>query len=312
MSILLITPCTNRKSTEIADRVKASDLSMGTCAQVGAMWRSRIRNAKHKYPARVVYLGRGAQEAKKAAEIGRARHCYLSAGLGLIDAEEHIPGYDLTVSGSSANQIAYKCTDEGFSSQFWWEEVKQLQNPNNSLTELVCRSKSIVILALPTPYLTMISGDLGNLSAAHIKKLRIIGPPKSSIADLLMPQWIPYDQRLNGPDSPIKGTGSDFAQRAARHFLEYVMPNKEIGSSVVKHIAATEAILSRYRYPEKIPREKKSDVELIELIDRHWDDVGGLSNRMLRYLRDQKKISCEQSRFTHLFNSVKSKRLANL
>ena len=312
MSILLITPCTNRKSIDIADRVKASDLGMGTCSQVGALWRSRIRDAKHKYPARVVYLGRGAQEAKKAAEIGRARHCYLSAGLGLIDAEEHIPGYDLTVSGSSANQIAHKCTDEGFSSQFWWEEVKQLQNPNNSLTELVCRSKSIVVLALPTPYLTMISGDLGNLSAAHIKKLRIIGPPKSSIADLLMPQWIPYDQRLNGPDSPIKGTGSDFAQRAARHFLEYVMPNKEIGSSVVKHIAATEAILSRYRYPEKIPREKKSDVELIELIDRHWDDVGGLSYRMLRYLRDQKKISCEQSRFTHLFNSVKSKRLANL
>src|SRR3546814_9801405 len=39
----------------------------------------------------------------------------------------------------------------------------------------------------------------------------------------LHPWLMPYDDRLDGCDSPLPGTRSDFASRAAHHFVEAVV-----------------------------------------------------------------------------------------
>jgi hypothetical protein len=42
-------------------------------------------------------------------------------------------------------------------------------------------------------------------------------------------------------------------------------------------------------------------MEIIDLVLRDWDVVGGRSSMMLRHLRDELRVACEQQRFAGLF-----------
>ena len=60
--------------------------------------------------------------------------------------------------------------------------------------------------------------------------------------------------------------------------------------------------------PTNAPRTRKSDSEILNLIHRRWRRVEGRSGRMLRLLRDEEMIACEQGRFRRLFLLAASQR----
>jgi len=274
-------------------------------ARVASIWRTRLKAHRHWLPANDLYNGRGSLEAKRAAEVGNADHWIISAGLGLVRASEEVPAYDLTVSGTGANQIKSKIHHEEFRSASWWNELSKRRRPARTITWLVqANPAAVVVLALPSNYLSMISDDVDRLSNSDRKRIRILGLPKSAVPDGFQPLWLPYDQRLDGPASPIRGTRSDFPQRAARHFLETVWPtakSRKLGS----HIAAVETALADYPLPAVKKRKQLEDPELIQVISSLWERAEGKSSRMLRILRDEEQIACEQNRFKNLFRQVK-------
>ena len=51
-----------------------------------------------------------------------------------------------------------------------------------------------------------------------------------------------------------------------------------------------------------------SDEEIIKKIQQLWDKADGKSNKMLRVLRDEESIACEQGRFSRLFKLAKSEK----
>ena len=52
-------------------------------------------------------------------------------------------------------------------------------------------------------------------------------------------------------------------------------------------------------------RKRLSDDEILKVIDAHWDKAKGQSGLMLRVLRDDLNLACEQGRFKHLFHAAK-------
>jgi hypothetical protein len=49
-----------------------------------------------------------------------------------------------------------------------------------------------------------------------------------------------------------------------------------------------------------------TDEEIVVLIREHWSAAQAQSTRMLRLLRDDLGVACEQGRFSRLFRRVRS------
>ncbi len=307
MRIILITSCSNRKAIPPRNRLQASELPSTSLKTYGEIWRRRLKSQQFFLPARDLYIGRGAKEARKAADTVQAKQWFVSAGLGLVSGDEEVPGYDLTISGNSGNHLKHKIPPKDYDLARWWNEISRRHKPKITIPRLVERNKdALIILAVPRTYYLLIARDLGSLSRESVKNLRLIGVDKSVLPQHLQSLRLPYDARLDGPESRTKGTKSDFPQRAARHFLESIWI-KDPDGDAIDHINAVEKNLSKYSYPSVPCRTKLSDQEILALISELWTYADGKSSRMLRILRDEKLIACEQGRFKFLFNSYKEK-----
>ena len=111
---------------------------------------------------------------------------------------------------------------------------------------------------------------------------------------------MPYDGRLNGGNSALPGTGTDFAARALADFTRWILPGLP-DADLEAHRGAVVRRISSWAYNSRLIRERHTDEQLSALITEHWNEAGRSASRMLRYFRDELGIACEQARFSRLF-----------
>lgn len=304
MAYAIVTSCTNRKRVTPSKKLCARDLSKGSLAAVTKQWSARIRTAKNTQELGKLYIGRGFQEARKAAETLKARHFVVSAGLGLITTDRHAPPYSLTISRNSEDCILKKLTVQATPSE-WWTSLTKTQRTKVRLDR---KKFSTVLVALPRDYLEMVSPTLLKL-AKRGENLRILTrPDQSHIHKDLQRYCITYDNRLDGVGSKNAGTLSDFISRCAHHFAAEVLI-KHPDLIAIEHQAKVKSLLSKFSVRKRPVREKRSDKHIKKIIEKDWNIVSGGSGKMLRRLRDHHQIACEQRRFKDLFHEVAETRL---
>lgn len=303
MQLIVITTCTDRKRFPVPRDLDASELSPGSQSSVARSWRTRTRSASTVGPATNVYCGRSFREALLAAEKGRGEFRIISGGLGLIRGDQVIPSYSLSLATRSNEFIGSKIVGETFSSPRWWGSIQYEARTAAPIAELVhTNPKAIVVVGVSNSYLPLVAEDLASIEADDLGRIRLIGMSIEDGCPLPLRDCIlPYDNRLNGPDSKICGTRGDFSSRAMRHFIEGVLLETR-SSSLAAHKDAVNRLLARWRRPKPISRPSKTDSEIIDLIKRNWTRIQGQSARGLRYLRDIENIACEQGRFRALFH----------
>ena len=300
MTPILITNCSNRKSGSPSVRLTPNDITEGLVSDVCRAWIKKLKTHHSYETVGTLYQGRGAQEANKCAKVLKADHWVVSAGLGLVQTTEKAPLYDLTVSGTGETNIKNKVINNDFTLHRWWHELSKIHRPNRSISRLMSDTRSVVILGLSTNYFNMVSEDISSLSDSKLRRLRIIGPSKSKIPERFHEFLLPYDYRLDGSNSPIRGTRSDFPQRAVHHFAKYIWANSKSHKLDV-HMKLVRDSMNKLHHPVTLKRQKRTDDELINIIIEMWSKANGQSGRMLRILRDEKQVACEQSRFSKLF-----------
>lgn len=304
---LFVTSCTNRKRNRIAGFVQARSLTAGSISEVARQWRQlldQVPKAK-RLPVTDLYCGRTFTEAVRTASQQEGLLYVVSAGLGLVESTDSVAPYDLTVSAGSPDSIARKINGD-FTPGQWWSHVCQ---PGFTLHEVIARHAAAPIgIALPSNYLRMVQDDLLQLPDEVLRRVRLFcGLQDVVLPDRLAPLRMPYDDRLDGEDSPLNGTKGDFAQRAMQHYFENIAQPGSMLDPAVEAERVRNHIKSWHRPPE-LNRESKTDDEIIELINIHWDSVNGLSSKMLMKLRRELHIRCEQTRFKNIFNKIKADR----
>jgi len=257
-----------------------------------------------------LYVGRAFKEAAYASNTVSADFWILSAGLGLVSAHSWVPAYSLTVSTGAEDSIEPKISDSPWLPQNWWQALNSYGISQSKISSLIRNYPNhTFLISLSESYARLIQGDLTEISNSDLSRIRIFG---LGLEQVLAPKFhhliMPYDRRLDGPDSPIKGTLSDFSQRALRHYANLVVSGASDGSDIGKDRETVLAELASWRQPQIPKRNKKTDEEIRNLIDDHWDVVRGRSGRMLRLLRDGLGIACEQGRFQRLFRESASLR----
>jgi hypothetical protein len=306
----IIAACSNRKRLAPGPGMQASELPHGTLEQVSSEWLRRVRSATPTMPAIELYHGRAFREALRAAKTLSARLLIASAGMGLLSADVAVPGYSLTVSRSSPQCVLSRVSSTIAASD-WWGKLASASPVGCGLEHAIGRQPADLILApLPSSYVAMLSGELLSLSHPQIERIRIFTRGDvGSIDDRIRALIMPYDERFDGPASPIRGTLADFAQRAAHHFAREIIPDSPNGTPD-EHRRLVRKASSAWVAPTIPTRERRTDTEIKQLILENWDLVAGRSSRMLRLLRDDLVIACEQSRFKDLFAEVRAQRAA--
>ena len=303
MSYLVVTSCTGRKRFPPKPGSLCLSHSEGrdgdSLSEVARSWVGGLDEAEC-FPARKLYLGRTLLDAQsvESALLGACLKI-VSAGLGLIAADDQIPSYELTVSGGGGQWLA--SLDHSVTG--WWAALNEVRQRSKSpLSDLILGSQfRSILISLPSRYLEMVAQDLDRVPAENRSNVRIFTSKLG--LEVLARGWhrnvLPYDDRLDALDSPCRGTKTDFAQRAMRHYVEHLQATDldldEGTNAVLKWLDAIGPA------PVLPKRRRLEDPEILALLRENWHAHKGQSGRLLRFLRDTELVACEQGRFRDLW-----------
>lgn len=307
MTRVLVTSCTNRKRVAPRAEMRAGDLAPGEILDVASEWARRLRKTAPTTKASGLYCGRSFREAEVAASMISADLYVASAGLGLVPADVVVPSYSLTVASGARDSILDRVTSNA-SPADWWQNISRRSPFSTSMRALAEGGGGALLVALPSAYLRMLEAELEALPLKCLKRLRIFtGGSSADLPAKIRSYVMPYDARLDGRRSPIPGTRGDFAQRAVRHFASEILSRLPRASADV-HAEAVRKCFARLPRPARRMGERRTDAEIEQLIVKYWNRVEGRSSKLLRLLRDELHIACEQSRFRDLFSAVAARR----
>ena len=308
MDFVVVTNCTNRKRLCSDVGLQARLLDRSSLEEVAGQWTKRIRAIPGHTTGSDLYCGRGFQEAVKTSSSGDTPMFIISAGLGLLPADQLLPAYSLTLTNGSPDSIRSKVI-KPILPHDWWEAMTSARDLQAPLAGLVQNfSDQRVLVACSEIYAQMISKDIETLQETDRKRVRILGPRNPSrLPCALRSLVMPYDERFDGVEGPYRGTRSDFPQRTLRHFAESIIPQSPIMDSPEQDAALVMEAHEIWTYPVIPKRRQMSDEQILEMIPNLWERARGGSVRMLRVLRDEEQIACEQRRFGILFKQAKER-----
>lgn len=305
MDAIVITGCTNRKRAKPNSALLARNLSTLPLPELADQWVSLLESEVDRTLVSKLYCGRAFREAVAAGKILKAEIYVVSAGLGVVSAESEVPSYGLTLASRESDSIQRHFATKG-SNADWWKQLTA-RSPFHQPLDVIAGDK-LVLIALSQPYLEMVLGDLLTLPERVIDRLRIFARVTADeLPDDLRDNLMPYDLRLDGPESPLRGTLGDFAQRSLRHFSQWVFSRDPFGGAA-GHAALVRAALAPYGVTRIPTRKKAENDEIAAAIQQHWSESNGGVSKMLRYFRDELGIACEQTRFKKIFWEVAAAR----
>ncbi|WP_126027311.1 hypothetical protein [Sphingomonas koreensis] len=299
---LVISACTKAKKGSVEAR--ADSLPSGPIDRVGRLWLKTLEASRADSRAGDLYQGRSHAESRRAANDLDCPHFIVSAGLGLISADASVPNYAATILPGADNMLDR--IEGSVGAHEWWRWLQANSPHAASLSDAIVDSEGLCLIALPKGYFAMLADELVGLPADAKKRLRLFCG--STVPEGLVGQQMPYDRRLSGPDTSIAGTESNFAARALRHFSREILPALP-GGSTVEHATAVRAHLNAWRQPKRTAGKRLSDEAIIAILEDHWDAAAGRTTKLLRLLRDDLGIACEQGRFAALVRTMREARV---
>jgi hypothetical protein len=307
---IVFTNCTNRKKGIAVPELTLDNLSSGSMDIIARQWLDNLQNASPQNPARETYCGRGFRDAEASAIYLSSPLYVVSAGLGIINSEQSIPVYSLTVSPGTVNSVRNKISDYT-STKTWWSKIVSGNPFGSSLADtLEQHPEGLILVALSRPYVELLYDELLNCSLNQQYRLRFFGKKlDSALPPTLNKNWMPYDDRLDCAGRGYSGTQTDFAQRSLRHFVTEVL-DKHPDKDTFTHRLLVEKLLASLSKRETPKRKRLSDEEIGAVIQDNWEYGDGQSSTLLRILRRDLGIACEQSRFRNIYQTVKNMRVA--
>ena len=304
----VLTNCTSRKRQGAQPITLPKGQYYGSVERAAEAWRSIHKAAPKLRLVRDLYLGRSFADAYTVSRGVGGELFVVSAGLGLAHELDEAPSYDLTFA-DAANPLAQAIASSDSTPADWWRALNCMGVGHGPVAKLVAqRSPGLVMLALPSGYLEMLVPDLLDIGPESRQSLRIFSSTAGvlSLPKELQEFALPYDDRLEslpGHD----GTRVDFPQRAMRHFVEEIRGHElDIGAAKARVAEALSGLS-----PRLIPaRTKLSDSDIAAVLRAQWKRHKGSSSQLLRFLRQEAQIACEQKRFRNIWQALKAEQAA--
>lgn len=305
--IHLVLSCTNRKHAVPGAHPRLRDVRGKDVASRASNWIETIESVEPQVPASELYAGEYWVAALALAEECR-RHSLtqvwvISAGVGLVKLDDHVPAYAATLASGHPDSVA-RGGEGRDAREAWWLALSAWGGPRGTtgprrLADLDTADGSTVIVCAGRTYLETVASDLVALQAKSSEDRLLLVSSGGSPAGL-EPAWLSVAGQLR---MRFGGSMSSTAARVSRGAVERLAPSGKLSAS------ATRALIAEW-VEESAPlphfdRKPLSDAELARWIERDLDRNEGATNpsASLRRLRAAGS-ACEQGRFGRLFSQV--------
>jgi hypothetical protein len=270
------------------------------------MWIDAVLRQPPSHRVRDLYVGEywqaGLELARAVASRGQTRVSVVSAGLGLVDADDEVPTYAATFTTGHPDSVC----DRGEATaarREWWSSVSNLARSSSTkrLAELAEAPGARLLVCAGPDYLDAVADDLRE---AHkvLGNARLVIVGSQAPLEGLSEVWVRCPGQLR---MRLGGSMASTGVRAARMLVEAAgdraMLDAEWGNDIIAGILKDAAPLPKF------DRSRMSDAEVREWIQRDKAAHPGSANKSasLRRLRDQDR-ACEQARFGRLYDLTKA------
>lgn len=302
----IILSCTNRKRVQASPGLRLRDIPAADIRRRAKAWTAAVAGAGAFGAARDLYLGEywlaGMELARASTARGRTSVSVLSAGLGLVHADQRVPSYGATFAQRHPDSVcAQQAEKPSAIRRHWWEALAAWRGPAAAqgprrLADLAATPGSHLLVCAGPDYLDAVANDL---RAAHqvLGDHRLVVFASGDPLDGLTEVWVRCPGRLR---MSLGGSMASTGVRAALAVLDSLSRGASLDAQV-----ATQRIAALLRRSDPLPhfdRVRLSDRDLIAWIRADAEAHPEASNKSaaLRRLRNQ-RLACEQARFGHLY-----------
>lgn len=323
MAFHLIVTCVAQKTVRKSVSILDSSIDSGSLEEVFAQWQSKLNSTDLQKKSAIDLYNSGLWGTyldSWGVVNGRVKDAnlwVLSAGHGLINANEKIVPYDVTFQDprndvpSILGKIEYNTASDARKKvlQGWWKKLSERKGEySNSLTRLFSgfTSEDYALVVLGKDYLDAVFSDLkeGITASPYSGNIAVISNNVNDpTARKLESNWLYANSRLvNLPRS-----NATFVNAKIAHNLLLKMFEQEGGIgwwSFDSFNRYLEDLCADLPVPQKHERVLSTDAEIKSYIEGVLRKQDIPFSRLHRQFRDEGK-ACEYSRFKGLYYQVK-------
>lgn len=302
-NIVLLVSCAASKNQLAEPELQMRNIQGDGYDNVLSSWLRSLENVKHRYPALALYKGGYWSLIRKILTVQSSwKTLIVSAGLGLVQDTDCIPGYEATFSTNQLDSIPSH--QEG--SSVWFENIGGIRRFKEYFEQ---QSASLLIVVLSQPYLKAIQSCLQWYIEHFGTEYLIVLSTESTKRAFpeLHKSWIVLNEKM------VHETGGVVGTLNASVLLWYVsqMIGEPISKASMKeHIAllsektaSMESLIQKNRTPQTIEQVKQWISRWVQQSLRKNHSIA--KTRALREYR-QEGFACEQKKFGRLFAEVKA------
>jgi hypothetical protein len=311
-SVHFVVPCSHRKRRDISDGLRLRSFARTPQSRLLRSWVRALEAAPvSSVPATDLYGGEHWQVAldlpRQAAMAGVGADLWvLSAGYGLLSAEQHLKPYSATFTPGHPDSATRSSHDARSAElQEWWTGLtvaNPLRAEQSSLAALADSDPtSSIIVAASRYYLEACELDL--LLAAS----RLANPDQLIILSTSLSQtsalWeyaIPIDARLQ---HVVGGTRVALNTRAAAVAVSAINGEGPLRSTAAPLM---KRLLDSQPPPRRFDRRQLADTEVKAWIEAELALKPGTSRTRLLQILRSRGMACEQQRFGRLYGEVRT------
>jgi hypothetical protein len=313
----VVVTCTKRKTRPPSAGLQLHETAAATPEARAEAWITRLHEATGDFvPARDLYAGDHwsvALSIPDAAPTLDIRLWVCSAGYGLLPVDTLIAPYSATFSATHPDAVhrGLAGVPRAEVLRRWWEQLAQWEGPEpgrpRTLLALAeAHPDASLLIVASAPYLRALSADLADARKAlrSPDKLSIVSAAARHLKGLAE-SVVPFDRRLQ---QVLRGADMSLNVRVARELL--LNGAEPVRSSLAHHAELLSRGLKRR---ETIARPSQTDDEVRGFIR------GELAARpqarwspLLRKLRTELGLGCEQKRFKQLFLETAAENVAGI
>lgn len=306
-AINVVVTCTQRKKVAIPPENRVRRYKPTRDGGVD-QWLKHLQRKAEAVEAKDLYCGEHWDTVRKLLEPSWAARCNVwvaSAGYGLIPAAARVKPYGATFATGDADTVVDRRAPAE-SAAAWWRSLAKWRGPApgrpRTLTALAkAEPKAPLIVAAAPPYLRAMMQDLvGAAEALDDADKLVIVTSRTAIPGILKNNVVVSDVRMRGK---FGGSCVSLNARVLVNALESEPPARLRASILAPRYAR---LTNRLEKPMTEERKTITDDQVREFIRAELKaNPNAKHSPLLRKLRTEKKLQCEQKRFRNLFLEVR-------
>jgi hypothetical protein len=299
-TLILITNCAATKRIAAGEPVLLRKWNGSVCQRFH-WWRSAIEKQVPTIAARECYAGDAWTQAIAAEKVSpsRSQLWVISAGLGLVSADEVISNYSATFVNNELDSVAADLRGK----IDWWNLLVEWRRKSTGIgciTDLASvNPKSVLIVAVSSSYFSVVKDDLISARAALASpdQLLVISAGTRPVKSLGV-SLLPIDARF---ENLVGGARATLNARMLRHIVQEKRNGRIRAPQISEYLSAVATTLDS---PRSFERRPLDDKQIAAFIRKRSKSVPRFSaSALLRILRDQ-GLACEQKRFHRIYKTI--------